>query len=108
MSMLTSGYVRLVVLLLSASAAEIALAQALGTITGTVTDASGASIPRAMVTATETGTGFQRSILSDETGHYTVPNLRPTEYDLTVEAAGFRRYAQRTIKLEADQTATLQ
>src|SRR5690349_6095447 len=70
---------------------QVAHAQALGAITGTVTDSSGASIPKAKITATEVGTGFERSILSDDAGHYTVPNLRPTEYNLTVEAAGFRR-----------------
>ncbi len=73
-----------------------ARAQALGVITGSVTDPSGAAIPRAHVTATETGTGFERSIATDDTGHYTVPSLRPTEYSLTVEASGFSKYVQKT------------
>src|SRR5439155_24090491 len=78
--------------------------QALGVITGSVTDPSGAAIPRAHVTATETGTGFERSIATDDTGRYTVPSLRPTEYSLTIEASGFSRYF---IRLIADQTATI-
>src|SRR6266566_2662411 len=85
----------------------VARAQALGVITGGVTDPSGAAVPRAHVTATETGTGFERSITTDDTGHYTVPSLRPTEYSLTVEASGFSKYFQKNIRLIADQTATI-
>jgi hypothetical protein len=82
-------------------------AQALGVITGSVTDPTGAAVPRAHVTAMETGTGFERSITTDDTGHYTVPSLRPTEYSLTVEASGFAKYVQRSVRLIADQTATI-
>lgn len=97
-----------VLLVLLGSLADIARAQALGAITGTVTDASGAAVPKAKVTATEIGTGFERSIFSDDTGHYTVPSLRPTDYNLTVEAPGFRKFIRSNITLIADQTATLQ
>src|SRR5262249_49843223 len=82
-------------------------AQALGAITGTVTDPSSATVPHAKITATETETGFVRSILSDDTGHYTVPSLRPTDYTLIVEAPGFERFVQPNIRLVADQTATI-
>jgi hypothetical protein len=84
-----------------------ARAQALGSITGNVIDPSGAAIPRARITATETGTGFERSMTTDETGHYTVPSLRPTEYSLTVEASGFTKFVQQSVRLVADQTATI-
>src|SRR5690348_11250836 len=67
-------------------APTVAHAQALGTITGTVMDPSGAGVPKAKVTATETETSFARSIVSDDSGHYTLPSLRPTDYTLTVEA----------------------
>src|SRR5258708_3524704 len=69
-------------------AAPAARAQALGAITGTITDPSGAAVPRAKVTATESETSFARAITSDDTGHFTLPSLRPTEYTLTVEATG--------------------
>jgi hypothetical protein len=84
-----------------------ARAQALGAITGTVADPSGAAVPKAKVTATESETSFARSIASDDSGHYTLPSLRPTDYTLTVEAAGFDRYVQHNIRLVADQTATI-
>src|SRR6266498_1174469 len=88
-------------------ASTAARAQALGVITGSVTDASGAAMPRAQVTATETGTGFERSITTDDSGHYTLPSLRPTEYSLTVQASGFASYVQKNVRLIADQTATI-
>src|SRR5581483_7813859 len=83
------------------------LAQALGTITGTITDPTGAAVPRAKVTATESETSFARTIMSDETGHYALPSLRPTDYTLTVEAQGFDKFIQQKVVLIADQTATI-
>ncbi len=103
-----SAVVALVLLGLAAATADFASAQALGAITGTITDASGAVVPNAKVTATEVGTGFERSIFSDDSGHYTVPSLRPTDYTLTVEADGFRKFVQKNIQLLADQNATVQ
>src|SRR5690349_4206866 len=82
-------------------------AQALGAITGTITDPAGAAVPHAKVIATESETSFTRSIMSDATGHYTVPSLRPTDYTLTVEAPGFDKFVQPKIVLVADQTATI-
>src|SRR5207302_4892504 len=79
------------------SVANTARAQALGAITGTIQDPSGAAVPRAKVTATESETSFARTITSDDTGHYTLPSLRPAAYTLTVEATGFDKYVQRNI-----------
>src|SRR5690349_950643 len=79
-----------------------ARAQALGAITGTVSDPSGAAVPNAKVTATETGTTFERSITADASGRYTIPSLRPTSYTLTVGATGFRKFAQ-DFQLQADE-----
>src|SRR5260221_11381008 len=57
--------------------------------------------------ATEIGTGFERSMATDDTGPYTVTSLRPTEYSLTVEGSGFAKYFQKNVRLIADQTATI-
>src|SRR5215467_11052008 len=101
-------YVRGVMLAICAGATITAAhAQALGAITGAITDPSGAAVPRAKVTATESETSFARSITSDDTGHFTLPSLRPTEYTLNVEATGFEKYVQQRIVLVADQTATI-
>ncbi len=84
-----------------------AFGQAFGTISGTVTDPSGAGVPGAKVTATETLTGFSRRITSGSTGEYVIPNLRPTEYTLTVEAKGFKKAIRKGITLLANQAATV-
>src|SRR5579863_2677708 len=91
-------------LLVSAPSAH---GQAFGTISGTVTDPAGSVVPGAQVAATESGTSFSRAAVSDSSGHYVLPNLRPTQYTLSVEAKGFRKFEQRGITLLANQSATL-
>ncbi len=82
-------------------------AQAFGTISGNVTDPSGAVIPGAKVTATETGTTFSRTATTGRNGQYVIPNLRPTQYDMTVEANGFKKVIRKGITLLANQSATV-
>src|SRR5882672_12539012 len=82
-------------------------AQGLGSITGRVTDPEGASVGGAQVTATQEGTGFNRSAQTDTDGLYVIPSLRPATYRLMVEAKGFRSSRQMDIVLLADQTLTL-
>src|SRR5262245_46634791 len=82
----------------------LAHAQGLGTISGTVTDPSGAVLPSANVTVTEVGTGLSRSAVTDANGGYVIPSLRPADYLLTVEAPDFRKFVQRGIVLLADQS----
>ncbi|MGH9402054.1 MAG: carboxypeptidase regulatory-like domain-containing protein [Terriglobia bacterium] len=90
-----------------AMACTAAHAQSFGTISGNITDPSGAGVPGAKVTASETGTGFTRTVTADSTGHYVIPNLRPTQYDLTVQAQGFRKSIRSHVTLLANQAATV-
>src|SRR5580658_7772054 len=55
-----------------------------GSISGTVTDPSGAVVPKATVTATNTDTGIKQSVASDEKGFYSFPSLPVGHYDLEV------------------------
>jgi hypothetical protein len=64
---------------------------AVGTIAGNVTDASGAAIAGAKVTATNTGTGAESTTTTDVTGSYRFVDLPPGVYTITVEAKGFRK-----------------
>jgi hypothetical protein len=89
------------------SCASLALGQGSGSIVGTVTDPSGALVPGAEVTITETGTMFSRSATTDEQGYYVIPSLRPANYGLKVTAQGFRQYEQKEFTLLADQTLTV-
>ena len=82
-------------------------AQGLGSIVGSVTDPAGAGIAGAQVTATQVGTGYSRSAITDAEGLYVLPSLRPAVYNLAVEAKGFSTLKQSGITLLADQTLTL-
>src|SRR5882724_11590487 len=82
-------------------------AQGLGSITGRVTDPEGASVAGAQVTATQEGTGFSRSAVTDTDGLYVIPSLQPATYRLSVEAKGFSTSRETGITLLADQTLTV-
>src|SRR6266850_5581589 len=74
-----------------------------GTILGTVRDSSGALMPGCVITAANIGTSLRRSSVADESGSYTLPNLEPGSYKMTIEAQGFQ-VAEYTIQLLARQT----
>ncbi len=77
------------VLLLASTTKVFGQASSTGTIIGRVSDASGASIPGASVTVTNTATGTARTFRSNSSGDYAAPELQPGPYKVTVEAPGF-------------------
>ena len=85
----------------------IVYGQGLGELVGAVSDPSGAVIAGAKVTATEIATRFSRSVTTNAEGFYTITSLRPADYNLTVEAQGFRTHARSGVTLAADQSATV-
>jgi len=78
-----------------------------GSLTGVVTDPSGAVIPNAALTATDTGKGFQYKATTDAAGRYLLRPLPPATYKLTVEATGFRTSVQEGVTLDVNQMATV-
>jgi hypothetical protein len=89
-----------------AAAAAVALclspvpagAQALyGSVTGTVSDDSGAAIPGATVTVVNEGTGLAFDTVTDETGTYTVRNVAGGVYTMRASLQGFKEYVQTGI-----------
>jgi hypothetical protein len=70
----------------SATAQRIQSAGNAGTVTGTVTDATGALVPGATVTLSNAVSGLSRTVASDSTGVYTIANLPFNTYRLTVSA----------------------
>jgi hypothetical protein len=72
-----------------------------GTISGSVTDPTGASIPAAKVTVTEEHTGTRIPTVSDSAGQYTAPFLLPGDYDIAVEAAGFKEALRKGVHVGA-------
>ena len=81
-----------------------ARAQAVGTITGTVTDPSGAVIAGAKVTATRVETGVVQSTVTTGSGSYTIPSLVVGTYNVVAEAQGFKSGTATGIALDVAQT----
>jgi hypothetical protein len=76
-----------------------------GTVTGTVTDSTGAVVPTAAITATNTETKAVYETTTTATGNYTLEQMFPAVYEMTVTAAGFTKYIQRGITVQAAVTA---
>lgn len=92
-----------VLFLLAAVAASSAFSQAVnGTIIGTVTDVSGAAIPNAKVTLTETNTKIAHSKPTNAAGVYNFPDMPPGTYQVMVEVTGFKKEIRDGIILEAN------
>ncbi len=73
------------------------------TLSGTVTDSSGAAIPGAKLTLTNEATSSRKTFVSDAAGGYTFTNVLPGKYDLVAGAAGFKSVTQRGIELASTQ-----
>lgn len=82
-------------------------AQGYGSIQGTVTDATGAVVPGAVVTATQIDTGRQTTVNSSQSGTFVFPTLPPAGYSVMVTAQGFQSYEQKGIVLQANQSMTV-
>jgi hypothetical protein len=78
-----------------------------GLITGSVTDATGATVPGAVVTVTNPATGVPRTATSNDSGTYVVPQLTPGNYDISVEKQGFATEKRSSVQLEVNQSVTL-
>jgi hypothetical protein len=77
------------------------------TLSGTVTDSSGGVVPNADVTAKNVSTGISRSATTNGSGLYTVPNLQPGPYEITVAASGFNTDVRSGITLNVGQELVL-
>src|SRR5262245_63431207 len=78
------------------------------TISGTVTDASGAVMPGVTVEASSPALIEQtRTVVTNEAGRFSIVNLRPGTYVVTFTLAGFRTVKRDGIVLTSDFTATV-
>jgi hypothetical protein len=78
-----------------------------GLITGAITDSSGAVIPDAQVVLRNQATGVQRTATTDSGGHYSVPDLQPGVYDVSVSKGGFATEKLANVHLEVNQSEAL-
>src|SRR5271168_3591606 len=68
-----------------------------GTITGTVTDTSGAAVPGAAVTITNTATNKTSTLTTDSQGGYTFAELPESAYQVEVKATGFENFITKSV-----------
>ena len=89
------------------AATALVQGQGVSTISGSVTDPSGAVVPGARIVATEVDTSLTRETASSPNGYYTLSGLRPTRYNLSASAAGFRQVSQTGLLVAANDTITI-
>ncbi len=108
LSKLTTSFAILLTVLFSLMGGVVAHAQVTGaTLSGTVTDPSGASITGATVSAKNNATGAIRDVTTDAAGLYSMPNLAPGDYVVTVTATGFSTTVQSNLSLAVGQQQQL-
>jgi Carboxypeptidase regulatory-like domain len=80
---------------------------ATGTITGTVTDPSGASVPKAAVVINHVDTNLSRTVYTDETGSFRATLLPVGTYSVSAEFTGFKKKVITGLELRVDQTTNI-
>ena len=96
------SFAGLLVLAPSASAQKTS-----GTITGTVTDPSGAVVPSATVSVVSERTGAARETVTNEQGSFSFPELQPGTYSITVNKPGFKKLALKNVDLHVADVTSL-
>jgi len=98
---------KLTVLLLCSlgiAAARVSPAQvSRGTVSGRITDTTGAVIPSAPILATEQSTGTNYKAVSGGDGNYTIPFLSPGKYRVTAVVTGFKSFVRQNVVVDANE-----
>ncbi len=82
--------------------------QVLGAITGTIKDASGASVPDATVKARNISTNLEVAVRTQSNGSYSIPNLPIGTYELSFTKSGFETETHTQVLVQGDRTTTVQ
>ncbi len=78
-----------------------------GTFVGTVHDPSGSLVAACKVTATNTATSTTRSVLTDGKGEYSLVNMEPGTYEVTMQAPGFQELIYKAVELTSRETVRI-
>lgn len=87
--------------------AGAAMGQSTATMSGVVTDPTGAAVPQAKVLVHSLATGLDRTVVTDGAGAYAVSALQPGDYKLQVSAAGFSTDTIEKVTLQVAQSLTV-
>ena len=96
-------YVSIALLALSPLLAQ----ESTGTISGTVTDPSGAVIPQAAIVIANVQTGVSRKEASNSSGLFVITNLPVGNYTLSAEASGFKKFEANQIRVDVNDRLTI-
>jgi len=94
-------------LLLASPVAHAQGVGASGSVSGTVTDPTGAVIPKGTVTAEDVSRGIRLTAAVDNNGQYRFTNLPPGTYDLTTQIPGFQSQVRKGVTITVGQVANL-
>ena len=103
LSTMASTVLMAMILTVAPARAQLSTAE----INGRVSDSSGAVLPGATVTMTQTATGLTRTVVTDASGAYLVSNLPTGPYRLEVSLQGFRSYVQTGLVLQVGASPTV-
>lgn len=78
-----------------------------GDVQGVVVDASGAAVPAVAITVTNTATGAERALATDERGRFAAPGLQVGPYEVTAARDGFATRRQEGLRVQIGETITL-
>ena len=78
-----------------------------GTLTGTISDPTGAGVPNATITLTNLDTGVKTTGQSGSVGNYYFSSLVPGAYTIDVSSSGFRDYTQKGVTVSVGDTVTV-
>jgi Carboxypeptidase regulatory-like domain/TonB dependent receptor-like, beta-barrel len=101
------AFLMLSLCLLTSMAVQLWAQSDRGTITGTVTDATGGVVAGASITATNSNTGVSSKTISGANGNYTIPLLRVGTYTVTAEQPGFKKLLRQAVTVPVGQTVHL-
>jgi hypothetical protein len=88
-------------------ATPVAQAQGVGSsgdITGTVTDPTGAVLPKASITVVNTDTGLRREAVTNATGQFQVAGLQPANYEVSAQFSGFGTTVRKGVRVAVGET----
>src|SRR6516225_12481514 len=78
-----------------------------GSITGNVTDSSGAAVANTEVVLTNLGTNERRTVTTNADGLYNFVNLVPASYSVSIEKAGFKRVVRSPVTVQTETTSKI-